>query len=182
MPLKRQVKDIMIPLDKYAVVPPDATLGEAVESLRRSYCEVDTGICKETGPRTVLVVDDAGKLRGLLDFRTLLRVLVPEVAGKLSDRLAALGVSIAFAQADAPELDTAREDLKTRVIKNAGIKVKDVMLKSLGFIQADTELSEALKLIFRKRIIVLPVYEGEKVVGVVRDVDLFLVVADIIRE
>ncbi|PID73602.1 MAG: hypothetical protein CSB33_03030 [Desulfobacterales bacterium] len=182
MALKKHVKDIMIPLEKYAVVSPDAALKEAVACLRTSYCEMETGICAETGPRTVLVVDESGALRGLLDFRTILKVLVPEVAGKFSQKIAALGATIAFAEAGAANLDASREGLRARVVKNAGIKVRDAMLKSVDNIQTDTRLMDALKIIFRKRIVVLPVYDGDRLVGIVRDTDLFLAVADMLRE
>ena len=109
MPLRRKVRDVMIPIERYAVVGPEATLREAVLSLRRSYCQVEDGFCAETGPRTILIVDTEGKLRGVLDFRTVLKVLVPEVAGKLSDKLAALEVSVVFAEARADRLDASHE-------------------------------------------------------------------------
>ena len=180
MPLKNKVKDIMIPIEKYAVIGPDATLQEAILSLRRSFCKLEKGFCDETGPRTILVVDPSGTLVGLLDFRSLLKVLVPEVAGKLTDWLASLEVSIVFAQAGADNLDQSREGVAARVLKNAQIKVKEIMLKSLGHIESDARLLEALKLIFRKKLSVLPVYDRHRLVGVVRDADLFLAVADMI--
>lgn len=182
MPLSKKVKEIMIPINNYAVVDPEATLREAVLSLRRSYCQIENGFCTETGPRTILVVDSSGELVGLLDFRSLLKVLIPEVAGKLSQKLAALEVSIVFVQGGADQLDPSRENLAARVLKNAEVQVKKIMQKSLGHISADSEIMEALKLIFRKKMIVLPVYDKKQLVGVVRDVDLFLSVADIIRE
>jgi CBS domain-containing protein len=180
--IKKKARDLMIPLHRYSVVSPNSTLREAVVSLRRSYCQLETGMCTEVGPRSVLVVDDHGKLVGILDFRSILRALIPEVAGGLTARLEALEVSIAFAQADSPSLDEARADFNARVIRNAGVKVKDIMLKTRGTIQADASLVEALKLIFRNKITKLPVHEGNKLVGIIRDTDLFLAVADILAE
>jgi len=137
-------------------------------------------MCTEAGPRTILVVDSKGKLVGILDFRSILKVLIPEVAGGLSAKLEALGVSVAFAEASASPLDEARAQFNARVTRNAAVKVKDIMLKVKGTIQADADLLEALKLIFRHKITKLPVYEGNKLVGVLRDTDLFLAVADIL--
>jgi len=174
------VKDLTIPLDRYSAVSPDNTLQEAVSTLRGSYCQLDTGMCTEAGPRTILVVDNKGKLVGILDFRSILKVLIPEVAGGLSARLEALGVSVTFAEASATSLDEARAQFNARVTKNAAVKVKDIMLKVKGTIQADADLLEALKLIFRYKITKLPVYEGNNLVGVLRDTDLFLAVADIL--
>jgi CBS domain-containing protein len=117
-----------------------------------------------------------------MDFRSILKVLVPEIAGGITARLEALGVSIAFAQADTPDLDEARISFRARVLKNAETKVADVMLKIKGVIDVDADLLEALTMIFTNKITVLPVYEKSKLVGVVRDSDLFLVVADILGE
>jgi CBS domain-containing protein len=174
------VRDLTIPLDRYSVVSPDNTLQEAVSTLRGSYCQLDTGMCTEAGPRTILVLDKKGKLVGILDFRSILKVLIPEVAGGLTAKLEALGVSVTFAEASATSLDEARARFNARVTRNAGVRVKDIMLKVKGTIQADADLLEALKLIFHYKISKLAVYEGDKLIGVLRDTDLFLAVADIL--
>jgi len=178
MLFSKKVRDRMIPIEKYATVPPGATLQEAALSLRRSYCELDGGLCTEAGPRTVLVVDESGRLTGILDFRSFLRVLIPEIAGGLSERLAALGITMTFAEADAPALDEARLGFSDRVIKNAQTRVQDIMLKVRGTIEVQDSLMTALKVMFRNRITVLPVYSEGKLAGVLRDTDLFLAVAD----
>ena len=182
MLFKRKVKDRMIPIRNYSTVAPDATLREAALLLRTSYCELESGMCTEAGPRTVLVVDEDGKLAGILDFSNFLGTLIPEITGGLSAKLIALGVSVAFAQADATSLDESMQGLKARVIKNAETKVHDIMMKIRGTIDADALLLDALKKMFRNKIIVLPVYEGDKLVGVLRDTDLFLAVTDILEE
>jgi hypothetical protein len=165
----------MIPLENYSSVFPEATLREAALALRTSHCELETGMCTEAGPRTVLVAD-------ILDFNSFLETLIPEIAGGLSAKLSALGVSIAFAQADAADLDESRLGFRARVIKNAETKVKNIMLKIRGTIDADASLMDGLKKIYRNKITVLPVYEKDKLVGVIRDTDLFLAVADILSE
>ena len=68
------------------------------------------------------------------------------------------------------------------VLKNAETQVGEIMLKIRGTIQADADLMEALKLIYANKITVLPVYDGDKIIGVLRDSDLFLTVADILME
>ncbi len=179
MPLIRNVRDRMIPIENYSTIAPDATLREAALSLKASYCELESGMCTEAGPRTVMVVDDKGKLAGILDFNTFLVTLIPEIAGGLSAKLEALGVSIAFAQADAASLDEANQDFRARVIKNADTKVRDIMMKIRGTIEAGDSLLNGLKKMFRNKITVLPVYENNKLVGVIRDTDFFLAVTDI---
>lgn len=140
------------------------------------------GNARRQATETILVLDDSGKLVGILDFKCILKVLIPEIAGGLTAKLEALGVSIAFAQADSADLDETRLGFRARVIKNAETKVKDVMLKIKGTIDSEAGLLKALKMIYDNKITVLPVYEGDKLIGVVRDSDLFLTVADILME
>jgi CBS domain-containing protein len=179
--LENKVRDLMIPIKEYAVTSPDKTLQEAVLEMRRIYCEVETGKCTEAGHRTSIVMMD-GKPVGIIDFQCILRALMPEIAGKLSDKLASLGLSIAFAEADAHDLDEARSGFKARVLQNAKTKVGDIMLKLRGRINAGAEMMEALKLMHRNKVTVLPVYEGDKIIGVLRDSDLFLATANILAD
>ncbi len=177
--LKKKVKDLMIPVKDYVITSPDKPLQEVILAMRKIYCQVETGKCTEAGLRTGLVMID-DKLVGIIDFQSIMRVLMPEIAGKFSDKLAALGLSIAFAEADAHDLDDARAGFNERVLQNAKTKVADVMLKLRGKIDADAELMKALKLMHRNRVTVLPVFEEGKVVGVLRDSDLFLTAANIL--
>lgn len=179
--LEKKVRDLMIPIKDYAVTSPEKTLQEAILEMRRIYCEVETGKCTEAGHRASLVMKE-GKLVGIIDFQCILRALMPEIAGKLSDKLAALGLSIAFAEADAHDLDEAKSGFNVRVLQNAKTKVGDIMLKLRGHINAGAEMLEALKLMHINKVNVLPVYEGDNVVGVLRDSDLFLATATILTD
>jgi len=181
MLFKLTVKDKMIPIANYPVVKPENTLQEAAVVLRGSFCELERGMCTEAGPRTILVVDDAGTLVGILDFPSFLKVLIPEVAGGLTQKLQSLGISIAFAEGDAVEHDEARLGFRARIRKNAATKVQEIMLRIRGTIQADAPLIDALKKMFTGKITVLPVFEGETLAGIIRDSDLFLAVADFLQ-
>ena len=58
------------------------------------------------------------------------------------------------------------------------LKVKDIMLKVKGTIDADDSLEEGLRTIVQNKISVLPVYDGDKAVGLIRDTDIFLAITD----
>jgi CBS domain-containing protein len=177
--IDEKVKDIMVPIDNYAVCKESATLKDAISSLRKIYCEVETGECTEAGHRALLVIGDNGDLVGMLDFASILKVLVPEVAGSLSDKLMQLGASIAFAEANIEDAtDESKLSFQQKVAKNAAIQVKDVMLRSKGQVDSNGSLLDALKSLCGKKITVLPVYEDGKLVGVLRDSDIFLKVAE----
>ena len=181
--LDKHVKDLLIPLEVCATTHVDKPLREAVNELRTVFCEIESGKCTEAGHRTSLVFDDNEKLVGILDFQAILKVLIPEIAGSLSERLQALGVSIAFAEGDTPHLDESNQRLTARVTKNAETKVGEVMLKLRGKnATADMGLVDALKIMHRTKITTLPVYENDKLVGILRDSDLFLATAHILSE
>ncbi len=58
------------------------------------------------------------------------------------------------------------------------IMVKDIMLKVRGAIDVSASMEEGLKTIVQNKISILPVYDGEKAVGIVRDTDVFLALTD----
>ena len=181
--LDKNVKDLLIPLKDCATTHVDKPLREAIAELQTVFCEIETGKCTEAGHRTSLVLDDNDELVGILDFQAILKVLIPEIAGSLSQKLQALGVSIAFAEGDASHLDESNQRLKARVIKNAETKVGEIMLKLRGKnATTDMTLVDALKIMHRNKITVLPVYENDKLVGILRDSDLFLAAASILSE
>jgi len=181
--LDKHVKDLMIPLKDCAITNIDKTLRQAVSEMKNIFCEVESGKCTEAGHRTNLVLDNDGKLVGILDFQSVLRVLIPEIAGSLSQKLEALGVPVAFAEGDSPDLDESNQRLKARVMKNAETKIGDIMLKLKGKnATTDMTLVDALKLMHRNKVTVLPVYENNKLMGILRDSDLFLATASILSE
>ncbi|MCL5125547.1 MAG: CBS domain-containing protein [Deltaproteobacteria bacterium] len=182
MPLTRKVSDLLVPLKDYAVVNENSPLSEAILSLRKLYCQIETGKCTEAGHRNILVLDSNRHLVGILDFRTILKTLIPEIAGGLSERVQAIEVSVAFAEEGSPEVDESRLGFRGRVIKNSGTPVKQIMLKIRGVVEAQDDLLTALRILYTNKISVLPVHDKGNLIGVLRESDLFLAVADIIIE
>jgi CBS domain-containing protein len=183
MPLRRKIRDIMVPITDFATTRPEVSLKEAVLDLRKIYCEVETGECTEAGHRTCFVVDEAGTLVGIIDFQSILKTLIPEIAGSLGDKLSSMAMSVAFAQADASELDEAHTGLVQRAITHADMPVADMMLKVRGKgLQVEDRLIDGLKAMARLKVTVMPVYDGTTLVGALRDSDLFLAVANILNE
>jgi CBS domain-containing protein len=58
------------------------------------------------------------------------------------------------------------------------LKVKDMMLKVKGTIDANASMEDGFKAIVQKKLSVLPVYDGDKAVGLIRDTDIFLAITD----
>jgi len=71
-------------------------------------------------------------------------------------------------------------NLVKRVLLHGEKRVGDMMLKVRGKgLQADDFLVQGLKTMHRLKVTVMPIYEGEKLVGVLRDSDMFLTVTEI---
>jgi len=183
MPLRKKVRDIMVPLAECAITTTDKTLKEAVLEMRKIYCEIEVGACTEAGHRTSLVLDENNGLLGIIDFSVILKTLIPEIAGSFSEKISTIGASIAFAEADASDLDESEDGFNERVIRHAETKVGDMMLKIQGKgVQAEERLINGLKMMYRWKVTVIPVYEGKELVGVLRDSDLFLAAASILNQ
>ena len=175
--LKKKVRDLMVPIDKYAVVSADSSLQEAVAKLEEGFLKPDPS----ERHRTILILDESGTLVGVIDFRRIIEVLIPECSDKLRKRLEDLGLALISVRSPAGHEDETKSPLRERALKNAQTSVRDIMLKTRGATQADADLLEAVKVKCSNKLTVLPVYEGEKLVGVLRDVDVFLAIAQILR-
>ena len=60
--------------------------------------------------------------------------------------------------------------------------VKDIMLNVVGGVEADASMEDGFKTAIQKKVTVLPVYEGDKAVGLLRDTDIFLAITDRLAE
>jgi CBS domain-containing protein len=179
MPLmKNKVRDLMVPIDKYVTAKVDNTLQEAVEKLEEGFLKRDPG----ERHRTILVLDESGTLVGIIDFRRIIEVLIPECSEKLRMRLEDLGLALMSVTSTSKGAAGTGLTFRDRALKNAQTKVRDIILKTRGATQADDDLLEAVKIKCSNNLTVLPVYEGDQLVGVLRDVDVFLAIARILRQ
>ncbi len=176
-----KIGEIMIPLNNAAIATVDTRLKEVIPALRRLYCEVEGGKCTEAGFRTIFVLDENRHLVGILDCQSIIRVLISEISGNFSDKLHALWDSLGAVSRFGP-FDEAILGLKARIAKNAEKRVGDFMLKIRGTISADADVLEALMVLCQNNVSILPVYEGDQLVGVVRDSDLFLNIAEMLEK
>lgn len=174
---QKTARDLMVPLAEYPVVRTDDPLSKAVLRLSKEYLEPSADVRH----RTILVVDDNRRLVGILDFRTILDALVPGRFAELGQKLDSLLKQAALAEAGLQDFAEVTQDFTDKVLALAKIRVRDVMLEIRGTIQADENLLNAVRMKCRKNVTVLPVYHEDKLVGVLRDVDLFLAVADVVR-
>ena len=73
-----RVAEVMVPLEEYTIVSPQATVAETMIKMRESFfAKAATDSIMETGHRSVLVTDNGGKVRGILAILDLLKAIMP---------------------------------------------------------------------------------------------------------
>jgi predicted transcriptional regulator len=142
------VKDLVIPLSDYPHMPYWGTLKEAIVQLNVAY---------DTGHHTVLVFDESYKLVGMLLQRDILSGLEPRFARHHEE-----GVPIAW-----------DDLLKSGSGKQLDQPIKDFMSKVTTTINAEDSILKASHIMIQEGLYLLPVIEGDRLIGVVRMGDLF---------
>jgi acetoin utilization protein AcuB len=111
-------------------------------------------LMREKGIHRLPVVDSDGKLKGIVSDRDLLHAS-PSDATSLS----------------VWELNY----LLSKVV------MKDVMTKSVITVEGDSRIRETARIMVEKKIHGLPVTDGENVVGIITETDLFKVLLDLLE-
>jgi len=169
---EKRAGDIMIPIEEYTRISVDSTVREAIEALKRSYESfLSTGKVMECGHRSILVFDRKERLSGILSILDLIKALRP-----------------AYLTAPKPSMaDTLRystmfwSGLFTSQAKGlVGKKVGDIMSEPPLTIQEDANLMEIAEMMVTEKARRLAVTSGGKVVGVVREQELFFEIARVV--
>jgi len=166
-----QVKDIMLPLSAYAVVDQEATLVEALETLRDSVAQLPPG---RQPHRAVLVRNRRGEIVGKIHHFAFLRALVPERKPRGSqDVLERAGVADDVRDSSMRMLDLLTADLVDIPERARSVRVRDIYTSANASIQEDAALAEAITLFLSHQTLSLLVRRQEEAVGILRLTDLF---------
>ncbi len=157
-----QVRDILIPLGEFPHLPQSATVREAYALLHRQHTSGGWRY------RHLMVFDAGQTLVGIVSLRDLLCALMPpylktnlasHYAGPLPD--------------DAVLSEVWQQSFQTQCEYLADAPVSRYMAQVQDTVQAGAPLTRAAYLMVAHRVDMLPVLEGDVVVGVVRIVDVF---------
>lgn len=177
----KSVKDIMVPLEEYATTHQEATLFEAVQALEQSWQKAGASKFKH---RAVLVLDEKAYVVGKISHWDLLQALEPKYR-KIADfdRLTHFGLSPSFMRSmvDKEQLwDDPWELLCSRV---ANLLVKNVMrpLSDDDFVDEEASLAHAAHVLVMGRKLSVLVRRGDKVIGVLRIVDVCDHICDMVK-
>jgi len=171
---EKKAGDIMIPIEDYTTIDADSTVKEGIEELRRSYESfVSTGKIMETGHRSILVFDKKGALIGILSILDLIRAVRPAY---LSAPKPSMADSLQYSPMFWAGLFTSQA--KDLVHK----RVRDIMSDPPLSVEEDANLMEVAEMLYTQGARRLAVTRKGKVVGVVREQEIFFEIARIVLE
>ncbi|TCS72375.1 CBS domain protein [Sulfuritortus calidifontis] len=161
MPLSKSIKDICIPLAEYPHLQDTASLKDAFTVLREAFT---------TGKRYrhILVLNAKGQLTGILGMRDILRGLFPDYLRtkehpRHQDPIPDFpALTLIWAETCQSQCPAAAEN-----------PIKGFMGSIPAKVNIDDPLTKAAYLLVVHDISMLPVVEGERLVGVVRMIDVF---------
>lgn len=169
---ERTAEEVMIPLSNYTTITEDETVRSAVEKLREiGTLLVSTDRLMDTGHRSILVFDKAGDLTGILSPMDLIAAARPAY---LSAPKPSMADSLQYSTMFWLGLFTSR------IKEIAEKKVVDIMSDSPPVIDASANLMEVAETMYSQRARRLAVAKNGKIVGVVREQEVFFEIGRII--
>jgi CBS domain-containing protein len=166
------VKDVMLPLDDYALVPEDASMVDAYRALEDAQKKLPPG---RQPSRAVLVVDHNGKIIGKVGQLAFLKALEPKY-DKVGDlgALARAGLSDDFIDSMIGNLQLWQESFFDICQRARITRVKHIMHPVEESVDEDAPLREAVHKIIMYQTLSLLVKRGNQIVGILRLSDLFV--------
>jgi FixJ family two-component response regulator len=170
---EHKVQDVMIPVESYTKLLENQTVAEGIRELKRSFSpQLHTSSIMETGHRSLLVFDSDGNLKGILAIMDLLDAIMP---GYLSAPKPSTADSLQYS----PMFWTG---MFTREVSQlANRPVGELMSPTPPSIEADANLMEAAYLMVKSQCRRMVVLEHGRVVGVIREQDLFFEMERVLR-
>ena len=175
----KRVKDLMLPLDEYAVVPEDATLVDALVALEKAQGTLAPGRHRH---RAVLVVDKGGTIIGKLGHLGFLKALEPKYAllGDI-ETLSRAGLSTEFVTDMMANMSFWRDESSDIRRRARTVRVKDAMRKVDENIDENASFMEAIHSLVMWQTLSTLVTRRGQVVGILRLSDLFAAVSEYVR-
>ena len=162
---EKSVGEIMIPITDYTTVREDESVGTAIKKLRHSFhSSVCTSRIMETGHRSIIVFDDGGRMKGLLAIVDLMKAVMPAY-------LSAPKPSMADAIQYSPMFWSGAFNREVNLL--ARKKVREIMSPAPPIIGPDANLMEAAYVMISNQARRLAVFRDNRVVGIIREQDLF---------
>ncbi|MFC1629280.1 CBS domain-containing protein [Gemmatimonadota bacterium] len=170
----RHVGEIMVPIEQYPSVRDTATLREAIVAIEGAQLEVDL---RKSLPRVLLVFDAIDVMVGYVRRRDIMRGLEPKslINEPLDYRKKPFDVGI-----DSNLSEFSYDRVMKGILEQADRLVIEVMRPNDVLIDADDHVLKAVYEMVSNNLSHLPVIKDGHLVGVVRSVDVFHELAQIV--
>ncbi|OGQ77461.1 MAG: hypothetical protein A2289_25135 [Deltaproteobacteria bacterium RIFOXYA12_FULL_58_15] len=171
-------RDLMIPLSRYPHIHDNVSIREAMMALGASSVVLMDG--HMVTPRYVLVLDQHGRLNGVIGRRNLLQGLSPQFRAIEQARKSVQGMT--FAPDPMPVTLGWDTLFSEQAIASSWEPVKTIMAPIRGTVRIDDSLSTVVTTMLHHAIDLVPVLEGDYAVGVILMTDVFDTVGEHILE
>lgn len=170
-----RARDIMTPLTSFSTIGAEGTAGEAVYEILESFTRtMTTATVHETVHRSILVIGEDDRVVGIITFTDILNALQPPYMRVLTEA-PPMRDSILLEPSNFSGMFTVMaRDLARKT-------VREIMSEAPPFIDGGANLMEAAGRLLNQGLRRLLVKEGDEVVGVLREQDLFFELANIIK-
>ena len=165
--------DIMIPLTDYPHISDQSTLREAMRVFVSAQSLEVKG--RKSQPRVLLVFDEADILVGILRRRDILRGMEPDF---LTNKRLASSQARFSVEMDPNLLEMSFMQIVKGMRKQSSRRVCEVMIPIKVYVNHDDHIAKVIYDLVEHDISLVPVVRNNKVVGVVRSLEVFLEVAD----
>ena len=167
------VRDVYVKIDDYPNISQDAPIGHAIYIMHHVLEDKNKF-------RSILVLDDEDHLKGYLSLKDLIRAVGPDYLHK--SRPSVKGNQPFNLEGLKPDLSALsliwQEGFTLKLQEELNKPVVEYMTLIEDQVALDDPIAKCLYIMLLRDVLILPVVEDSRVVGVVRLVDLFDCIAD----
>lgn len=180
-PADKRARDVMIPAERYPKVYDSVSIRESIVALAASSVQLTDNHLIH--PRHVLVLDEHDRLVGVVNRRNLILGLAPRQASdaqmgpQWARSMAAMGTP-----ADFDLLIRWGSLFSSGSLERSARPVGSIMRPLRALVQEDAPLSRVITTMLHHEMDMLPVAEGDKLVGVVLMTEIFDIIAEFVME
>ncbi len=172
----KRISEVMIPLQNYPHVHGNQSLKEAIREMESHQIEF---LGKSTLPRVILVFDKDHQLTGIARRRDIMKGLEPEF---LVSKPLSYGKNLYDVEVDPNLSEMSYDKLLKGILDRSKRPVSDIMLPVKLTISHDDHITKAIYEMVDRNLSLLPVIRDDRVVGVVRSVDIFRELSSLVLE
>ena len=172
-PVLPKIKELMVPISEYATVSHTASLWETMRSLENAKKKFDDRPYRH---RSVLVLNDAGRVIGKVSQVDIMRALEPNYKSIGSDiSLSRFGFSATFITAMESQYNLWKRSADKILDDLDSIRVTDVMYKPADHehVKASDDLTSAIHQFVMGRHQALLITEKKRIIGILRSTDAY---------